>query len=123
MNGRILSFALAGCLLAGCRPDDQPTRSIDPQAAERTRAALPADLVEHLDSGNAAFRAHEFEAANEHYSAAIAIDSTATAAWYGVFMAQRALGNAAEAAVALERAQALAPGASLIHGEEVEDDP
>jgi tetratricopeptide (TPR) repeat protein len=103
-----------------CRPDDQPTRSIDPDAAERTRAELPAELVEHLDSGNAAYRAHDFELAREQYRAAVALDSTSTAAWFGVFMAERALGNAEAADEALSRAQDLAPGASLIHGEEDE---
>ena len=109
---------VAAVLAAACRPDDQPTRSIDPDAAERTRAELPAELVENLDSGNAAYRAHDFELARERYRAAVAFDSSSTAAWFGVFIAERALGNAEAAEEALKRARDLAPGASLIHGEE-----
>ncbi|HSM36003.1 MAG TPA: hypothetical protein VK837_06330 [Longimicrobiales bacterium] len=117
-------LAMLGLLVASlapaCRPDDQPARSIDPDAAERTRAELPAELVEHLDSGNAAYRARDFEEARDRYRAAVAMDSTSTAAWFGVFMAERALGNAEAAEEALMRAQDLAPGASLIHGSEDE---
>jgi len=115
--GAALVAALAmGLALGACRPDDQPTRSIDPDAAVRTRAEMPEALVAHLDSGNAAFRAHDFAGARDEYRAALAIDSTVTAAWFGVFMAERALGNADAAAQALARARDLAPGASLIHG-------
>ncbi len=46
------------------------------------------------------------------------MDSSVTAAWFGAYMAERALGNEAAANEALERAQQLAPGASLIHGQE-----
>ena len=117
-------LAVLGLLMASlapaCRPDDQPTRSIDPDAAERTRAELPAELVAHLDSGSAAYRADDFEAAREQYRAAVAMDSSVTAAWFGVYMAERALGNAEAAEEALKRAQDLAPGASLIHGSEDE---
>ncbi|MEN8374059.1 MAG: hypothetical protein ABFS34_01265 [Gemmatimonadota bacterium] len=101
----------------GCRPDDQQTRSIDPAAAESTRASMPPELVEHLDSGNAAYRAHDFSEARDQYRAALAVDSASTAAWFGVFMAERALGNEEAASEALERTRELAPGASLIHGE------
>ncbi|HUG01297.1 MAG TPA: hypothetical protein VML95_05505 [Longimicrobiales bacterium] len=109
---------LAAAFAAACLPDDQPTRSIDPDAAQRTRAEMPEELVAHLDSGNAAYRAHDFERARDEYRAAIAVDSTATPAWFGVFMAELALGNAEAAEEALTRAQDLAPGASLIRGEE-----
>lgn len=108
---------LAAALAAACRPDDQTTRSVDPDAAQRTRAEMPEELVAHLDSGNAAYRAHDFERARDEYRAALEVDSTATAAWFGVFMAERALGNDEAANEALDRAQDLAPGASLIHGE------
>lgn len=116
------ALALAGgAALGACRPDDQPTRSIDPDAAVRTRAEMPEALVAHLDSGNAAFSGHDFAAARDEYRAALAIDSTVTAAWFGVFMAERALGNGDAAAEALARAQDLAPGASLIHGDAARD--
>jgi hypothetical protein len=104
----------------GCRPDDQSTQSIDPAAAEDERASMPPDLVAHLDSGNAAYRAHDFSGARDQYRAALAMDSASTPAWFGVFMAERALGNEEAAAEALERTKELAPGASLIHGENEE---
>ena len=121
-RGAAVVAALAvGVALGACRPDDQPTRSIDPDDAVRTRAEMPEALVAHLDSGNAAFRAHDFAGARDEYRAALAIDSTVTAAWFGVFMAERALGNADAAAQALARARDLAPGASLIHGNGARD--
>lgn len=116
MNGR--SMLVLGCVVAvaaGCRPDDQRTESLDVEEAQQTRQQLPPELVAHLDSGSAAYRRDAFETSREHYRAAAEIDGEVAAAWFGVYMAEKALGNEAAADSALQRAQGLAPGATLIH--------
>lgn len=98
--------------LAVCRPDDQRTDTVDPT---RARSNLPAATVAQLDSGTAAFRAHDFEAALRHYRAATEISPEEAGGWFGVYMTQRALGNEAAADSALLRVREVAPGASLLH--------
>jgi tetratricopeptide (TPR) repeat protein len=95
-------------------PEDQETGSLDPVEARQETEALPAALRARLDSGGAAFRAQDLDAALAHYTAATRIDESVAAAWFGVYMAQKAKGNTEEALAALERVQQLAPGASLV---------
>lgn len=102
-------------LLAACTPDeDQSTGSIEQQDVRKARQELPAELRMHLDSGNAAYRAKNYDGALEHYHAAVKIDDDEAAAWFGIYMTQRAKGNAAAADSALNKAQKLAPGASIL---------
>jgi len=108
-----LTLAAVGC----GRPQDQETGSLDVAAARQKLAELPADLRAQLDSGSEAFRAKDLDAALTHYTAATAIDGKVAAAWFGVYMVQKAKGNSAEALEALERVQALAPGATLVEGD------
>lgn len=101
--------------VAACgRPKDQTTGSLDPAEAMQKREAMPAALQAQLDSGSAAFRGQNMQEALRHYTAATEIDGEVAAAWFGVYMAQKALGNTQEALTALERVQSLAPGASLV---------
>lgn len=74
---------------------------------QRTRAELAPEVILHLDSGNAAYRAGDYESARRHYRAVVREDSTAAAGWFGVYMAERALGNEPAADSALERAGSL----------------
>lgn len=109
--------AAALLMLAGCRgdvPPDQTTGSIDSAAWEQART-MPADVRAALDSGNAAFRADDFDAARTHYQRAIALRPEESAPWFGLAMAERQLGNIAAADSAMARVRALAPGASLVH--------
>jgi Tfp pilus assembly protein PilF len=106
----VLTLAVAGC----GRPQDQETGSLDPVRAQRRVEDLPVALRAQLDSGDAAFRAKDMDAALRHFEAATDIDQGVAAAWFGVYMAQKAKGNAEEALAALERVQQLAPGATLV---------
>lgn len=109
-------IALALLLAAGCqRPDDQRTDTVDPVEARQEREGFPPELVAHLDSGSAAFRADEHGEALRHYQAVVDIDDEVAAGWFGIYMVHRARGEAEAAAEALSRAQELAPGASIIH--------
>ena len=107
---------VAATLLAACQPpEDQETGSIDREDVIQTREGLDPALVEALDSGNNAYRAGDYESALRWYRDAVDVDDDVAAGWFGVYMAQLALGNTAAADSAMARAQDLQPGASLIH--------
>jgi hypothetical protein len=106
-----LSFLIAAC----DRPDDQPTGSISAEDVRAAAEKFSPDVRAALDSGNTAYRDHDFAGALRHYQHAAELDGEATAAWFGVYMAQRALGDTIAARAALERARDLAPGASILH--------
>jgi len=110
---------LLGALL-GCRgdalPDDQRTGSVDSAAWERARS-MPPDVQAALDSGNAAFRRTDYAAAREHYARATQLGPDQSAAWFGLSMAERRLGNAGAADEAMRRVQELAPNSSLVPAE------
>ena len=113
-----LSCAAVACatLAAACdRPDDQPTGSISAADVHAAAAQFTPAVRAQLDSGNAAYRAQDFQGSLRHYQSAAEQDPDAPAPWFGVYMAQRMLGDTAAAEEALERARDLAPGASLMH--------
>lgn len=113
---RITVLALTLAAAFSCRPDDQRTETMDPaEALQQQRESLPPELVAHLDSGSTLYRADDFEGALEHYRRVTELDEDVAAGWFGVYMAEQALGNEEAAREALERAQSVAPGATLIH--------
>jgi tetratricopeptide (TPR) repeat protein len=69
---------------------------------------MPA-LQEELDAGNAAYRARDYAAALTHYEEAVRLDDQLAAGWYGVALAQGALGDSAARGVALAHVERLAP--------------
>jgi hypothetical protein len=66
-----------------------------------------------MDSAGAAYRDGDYLSARTHY--VIATDSAPdlAASWLGLFLAERALGNAAAADSALRRARSIASGDSV----------
>lgn len=99
-------------IILGCSADD----------ADRSRlgetdpaAEIPAHVQAQLDSGTAAFRAGDIDGANSHYRRATELGPDIAAGWYGVFMAERALGNEAAADSARLEAHRRAPSAALDH--------
>lgn len=108
-------FALAVALsLVGCRPDDQRTDTIDPTPQKALEDMAP-EAVAQLDSANAAQKAGDYTVALGHYRRVTEIEPGQASGWFGLFMANRALGNQSAADSALAHAQSLAPGATLIH--------
>lgn len=107
-------LALGVSLAGACTPDDQRTESLDVQGPS-TRAQLPSEVVEALDAGSEAYRADDFEGALEHYTRAAELAPEQASGWFGIYMANEALGNTEAAEAALETARELAPGASIIH--------
>lgn len=112
---RTLTAALILAAALSCRPDDQRTDTVDPQAAMQQRESLSDEVRAQLDSGSVAFRAEDHEGALAHYERAAEMAPDVAAGWFGVYMAQHALGNDSAAAAALEKAQSMVPGATLIH--------
>jgi tetratricopeptide (TPR) repeat protein len=111
-----LVLTLAATALTACRrPEDQTTGSINKAEIRQARSSLPDAALAQLDSGNASYRDKDYDAALGHYQKVVDISPDAAAGWFGIYMAQFALGNAAAADSAMARARALAPGASLIH--------
>ncbi len=112
---RALAISCASLvLLAGCRPADQDTGSLDPRGSA-TRAQLAPELVAALDSGSNAYRAGDMDAALAQYRAASELDPDHAAGWFGIYMVEHRRGNTEAATTALERAQSAAPGATIIH--------
>jgi len=107
-------LALAVSLAGACTPDAQRTESLDVQGPS-TRAQLSPEVVEALDAGSEAFRADDFESALEHYTRAAELAPDEASGWFGIYMANEAMGDTAAAQAALETARELAPGASILH--------
>lgn len=114
-------LVLGGCGNDG-RLEDQTTGSIDSAAWEQART-LPTGVAEALDSGNAAFRNREYAGARAHYLRAVQLGPEQSAAWFGLSMVERQLGNIAAADSAMDRVRQLAPGASLVHPDTVPRSP
>ena len=118
---RTTRFVVAGLALAaaaavtGCRPTEQKTETLDAQAAAQARENLPEEVVAQIDSGNAAFRAGDHQAALDHFTRAKDLKDDVAAAWFGIYMSQHALGNEEAAQEAFAKAQKISPGATLIH--------
>ena len=98
-----------------CRPDDQRTDTLDPHAGMQARDQMDPAVVAQLDSGTAAYRAHDFDASLRHYRRVTELDSEIAAGWFGVYLAEHALGHAEEAQAALEQARGFVPGATMLH--------
>lgn len=120
MTFRALVAAAAVALLTvACQQsDDQTTGSISREDVQQARDNLAPDVAEAIDSGNAAYREKDYQVALEHYERAAELDEDLAAAWFGIYMAQLALGNTDAANDAMDRAQTLAPDASMIHPED-----
>lgn len=111
--------AIAALTFTGCdRPDDQETGSLSREDVLQAREGLDPSYRAALDSGNVAYRAREYDEALRYFEEATEIDADVPAGWFGVYMAELALGNVEAANAAMERAQELAPGATLMHPEE-----
>ncbi len=114
---RILAVAvgLGLVLLAGCRKSGPATSGGTPADSAAAPAAAPGAAAAQLDSGNTAYRAKDYAGALAHYRAATEGEPRSAAGWFGVYMAQSALGNKPAADSALTQAQRLDPGMAGAH--------
>lgn len=84
------------------------------------RENWPAGVAARIDSANAAYRAGDYAEARRLFRDATEQSDRVPTAWFGVYMAEHALGNVAAADSALKRAQSLggsgeAPAAGSPH--------
>ena len=112
---RLVWVACIAHMVFACRPDDQRTDTLDPREAMQARAEMSPAVVAQLDSGTAAFRAGDYEGALGHYTRVTELDPVNAPGWFGVYMAEQALGRPEAAAAALDRARGVVPGATLLH--------
>lgn len=112
--GRAVRALAAVWLFASCN-------GAEPEAARTGRVELAPEptpgVTSALDSGNAAYRSRDYVGALRHYRAAAELGPDVAATWFGVYMAQLALGDTAAADSAMRRARALAPGLAESHPE------
>lgn len=136
----LLGVLLAALSFAACQPEEEDSRrrplgeAPSPATQERLpeghpevpgmegaasrspdRRDLPPSVTVHLDSGNAAYRADDYRRARRHFHAAVEADSSVAAGWFGVYMAERALGNDRAADSALRRAGATGAPSDVHH--------
>lgn len=105
------ALLLAALAALGCgrkEPPENASVNVAPPMAQAPRVEIGASA--ELDSGNVAYRAKDFRAALAHYRTATERQPTLAAAWFGLYMAQSAVGDKAAADSALRRVQALEPG-------------
>jgi tetratricopeptide (TPR) repeat protein len=115
-SSSIVAALIAALLITACQQaDDQRTGAISDQDVLAARAELDPAVLAELDNGNAAYRARDYETALQHYQAAVDMDQRLAAGWFGIYMAQLALGNAEAAEAAMDQARIHAPGATLMH--------
>ncbi len=114
---RSLAIALLLAAAAACEPEAAPPPEAAPEqdVGPPAQEALPPEVTAQLDSGTAAFRADDYAGALAHYTKATELAPDLAAAWFGVAMAQEALGNPQAAQEALAKTQALEPGTDLAH--------
>lgn len=114
-TGRVVFLLLVASTSLACWPGDQRTDSLDPNAGVQARENMLPEVVAQLDSGSQAFRDGDFKGALGYYQSVTELAPDVGAGWFGVYMAQLELGDAAAAQSALDRARRLAPGATLLH--------
>ncbi|MGH7502331.1 MAG: hypothetical protein ACREL7_11295 [Longimicrobiales bacterium] len=90
--------------LLACGGDDPSANSA---ASDVTGADLPLAVHAQLDSAAAAYRDGNFRAARAHYRMAADTAPDLAASWFGLFLAERSLGNMAAADSALREARRL----------------
>jgi hypothetical protein len=97
--------ALAVAMLIAC---SKPAGNEPESGAVHPDGVLDPGLVALLDSAAAAYRNDDFETARRQYAAALAIDSTLAAPWFGLFLVHQALGQGEIADSALRTVRRLA---------------
>jgi len=114
----LLAAAMAAVLLLGCGNGDADRVPLGGEGAAPSPEeveALPAEIQAQLDSGNAAFRAHDHEEALRHFGIVTEEVPGLAAGWYGLGMTHGAAGNREAADSAMMRVHQLAPEVPLEH--------
>ena len=108
--------ALAGLLACGGDTEEAQRVPLGEQEATSTsRADWPEGLAEQVDEANAAYANEEYEAAAETYRGLTDQHPEIGTLWFGLYLAETALGNEEAAAAALEKVEELVPGLLQMH--------
>ncbi len=111
-------WAVALVAVAACGGEEAERVELgDPQEEVRAgaRESWSPELTARVDSANAAYAAEAYETAREIYTAITEENPELGVAWFGLSMAERALGNEEAAEAALAEAEARNPGLGRMH--------
>lgn len=112
----LLAAGLIVTMGAACGGGEQKTDTKRmPLGENPARSQLPEGVPALLDSGNAAYRTGDYQRAESFYRRIVDDHPDLAAAWFGIYMAERAMGNQAAADSALSRAGGMSDEASEAH--------
>ena len=117
----VTALALTACGAWGTGEEAAAGADGGQSAVAGPGSSLSPAVSAQLDSGTVAYRAGRLEDARRHYRTAVARNPHAAAAWFGVYLAEKALENQPAADSAYEQLQALSPSTNALipgHGEE-----
>lgn len=111
-----IAILLAAGLTVGCGGSgggsSSSADSASTSASMPGRDSLPPTVRAQLDSGNAAYRAGDYEEASRHYRATVQEIPDLASGWFGIYMAAEAMGDSATADSAKARMGGLGQAAS-----------
>ena len=94
---------------AACGGEDEGAIRFEGEQIEQARRGWAPGLVAVVDSGNAAYRAGDYDEAARIFRGGTERFPHQGAPWFGLYMAEHARGNIAAADSALARSEALTP--------------
>ena len=118
MKIRLWMTALAVLAVAAC--GEQESQRVElgedqESQAQQGRANWPEELEVQVDSANLEYMNEEYQASADRYRAMTERYPEIGTLWFGLYMAENALGNQDAAQAALVKAEELAPGLGSMH--------
>jgi tetratricopeptide (TPR) repeat protein len=112
-----MGAALVGLAACGGEPEGERVELGGQEAAERpgARASWSPELTAQIDSANAAYADGDYETAAAMFTAITEEEPELGVAWFGLYMAESAMGNEEAAAEAMAKAEQYAPGLGRMH--------
>jgi len=111
-----ITLALAIGLAAGCGGNGGGSGQASGEASGGSsmpaRDSLPAAVRAQLDSGNAAYRAGDYQEARRHYRETVKAIPDLASGWFGIYMTAQATGDSALADSAKARMGEMGQAAS-----------
>ena len=116
---KLLMAALVVMTLTACTEEEGQRVPLgeDTTTQPRGRETWSPEMTALVDSANAAYAAGEYQTAAEIFRSLTEEHPDVGTVWFGLYMAEDAMGNAEAATTALERAEAINPGLGRMHEE------
>ena len=108
----VLMIALVGC---NAEEGERVELGQEAEQSDQRRDAWPEGVAVQVDSANTLYAAQEYEAAAEIYRGLAEEHDNIGTIWFGLYMAENALGNQEAAMAAMERAESISPGLGMMH--------